>query len=242
MMLKCIVIEDEPPAMELITRFIEQTPFLNLAGRFFNALEGLRFVQEQPVDLIFLDIRMPDISGIELARILSASGGGKQPAIIFTTAFDQFAIEGYKLNVIDYLLKPFEYEEFFRAANKAVWFAKMLTGAQGAQAAAEECLYVKVEYQIVKVPYRDIVTIEGLKDYAVFYLNNPQRKLMSLVALKTLEDKLPADRFMRIHRSVIIAVDKITSLSKAAVHIGEQTYHVTGQYRAGFNRLADSWQ
>src|ERR1700741_3920739 len=112
MILNCIAIDDEPPALDLLTRFISQTPFLKLAGGFSNAIESLRFISENEVDLIFLDIQMPDLSGIELARILSGRNMGHTPAIIFTTAFDQFALEGYKLDVIDYLLKPFGYEEF----------------------------------------------------------------------------------------------------------------------------------
>lgn len=242
MTLRCIVIEDEPPAMELISRFIGQTPFLHLAGKYFNAIEGLHYVNEQEVDLIFLDIHMPDLSGIELARILAANGAGRQPAIIFTTAHDQFAIEGYKLDVIDYLLKPFEYDEFLRAVNKAVRLARPKQVVQEGHLQEEECLYLKVEYQTVKVPYKDIVRIEGLKDYARFYLVQPERTLLSLVTLKALEEKLPAGRFMRIHKSLIVCVDKITSLSRTAVYIGDQLFTVSDPYKENLARLLESWR
>ncbi len=120
MILNCIAIDDEPPALDLICRFINQTPFLNLAGSFSSGIEGLLFINEKPVDLIFLDIQMPDLSGIELAKILTGRSSAGSPAIIFTTAFDEFALEGFKLELTDYLLKPFGYEEFLRAANKAL--------------------------------------------------------------------------------------------------------------------------
>ena len=170
MILNCIAVDDEPPALDLICRFIGQTPFLKLTESFDNAIEALSFIGKNPVDLIFLDIQMPDLSGIELARILSNRNIQDAPAIIFTTAFDQFAVEGYKLNVIDYLLKPFGYNDFVRAATKAMKFAEITTKPEEASSSLEDYIYLKVEFQIVKIKCDKISHIEGLKDYAKVYL------------------------------------------------------------------------
>ena len=142
MTLNCIAVDDEPPALDLICRFINQTPFLTLTDSFSNAIESLRFINENNVDLIFLDIQMPDLSGIELARILSGRNMNNSPSIVFTTAFDQFALEGYKLDVVDYLLKPFGYEEFLRGATKALNLAKLKSNQAAAPSKDEDYIYL----------------------------------------------------------------------------------------------------
>lgn len=243
MTLTCIAIDDEPPALDLLCRFIGQTPFLKLAGSFSNAIESLRFISENEVDLIFLDIQMPDLSGIELARILSGRNMGYTPSIIFTTAFDQFALEGYKLDVVDYLLKPFGYEEFLRGANKAL----NLVSRKAVQpietiAKEEDYIYLKVEFQTVKIACSDITYIEGLKDYAKLHLINPERTILSLITLKALEEKLPKDKFMRIHKSTIVSLGKVSAVTKNAVYIGKLMFAVSDQYKDEFAGFAERWR
>ncbi|MCO5934004.1 response regulator transcription factor [Mucilaginibacter sp. RB4R14] len=242
MILNCIAVDDEPPALDLIRRFIGQTPFLKLTESFDNAIEALSFIGKNPVDLIFLDIQMPDLSGIELARILSNRNMQDAPAIIFTTAFDQFAVEGYKLNVIDYLLKPFGYEDFVRAATKAMKFAEITTKPEEASSSIDDYIYLKVEFQIVKIACDNISHIEGLKDYAKIYLIDSEKPVLSLITLKAIEDKLQKEKFMRIHRSTIISLDKVTSVTKNSVSIGTGTYNVSEQYKDDFARFYITWK
>lgn len=243
MTLTCIAIDDEPPALDLLCRFIGQTPFFKLAGSFSNAIESLRFISENEVDLVFLDIQMPDLSGIELARILSGRNMGHTPSIIFTTAFDQYALEGYKLDVVDYLLKPFGYEEFLRGANKALNLLSRKT-AQAAEPVVkeEDYIYLKVEFQTLKIACNDIAYIEGLKDYAKLHLINPERTILSLITLKALEEKLPKAQFMRIHKSTIVSLGKVSAVTKNAVYIGKQMFAVSDQYKDEFATFAEGWR
>jgi len=242
MILNCIAIDDEPPALDLLTRFISQTPFLKLAGGFSNAIEGLRFISENEVDLIFMDIQMPDLSGIELARILSGRKTQHTPLIIFTTAFDQFALEGYKLDVVDYLLKPFGYEEFMRGANKAVNLVQLQTRQPAQVAVEDDYIYLKVEFQTVKIPTNDIVYIEGLKDYAKIHLTEPAKPILSLITLKALEEKLPKNKFMRIHKSTIVSLDKVTSVTRNTVYIDKLMLPVSDAYRDAFAGFLERWR
>jgi two-component system response regulator LytT len=242
MILNCIAIDDEPPALNLLVRFIEQTSSLKLVGSASNAIEGLRIVSEQHIDLIFLDIQMPDLSGIELARILSARNVGQSPMIIFTTAFDQFALEGYKLDVVDYLLKPFGYEEFMRGANKALNLSRFKTNKTEPVNQEDEYIYVKVEYQTVKIACNNISYIEGLKDYAKIHMINTEKSILSLITLKALEEKLPKSRFMRIHRSFIISLDKVTSVTKNSIYIDKFMIPVSDQYKDVFSNFITNWK
>ncbi len=247
MILTCIAIDDEPPALSLLQRFIGQTPFLKLVGSFSNAIESLRFISENEVDLIFSDIQMPDLSGIELARILSGRNMNSKPSIIFTTAFDQFALEGYKLDVIDYLLKPFGYEDFLRGATKALNLSSRKASPTPAEPVAaavkeDEFIYLKVEFQTVKIACADITYVEGLKDYAKLHLINPERTILSLITLKSLEEKLPKDKFMRIHKSTIVSLGKVTAVTKNAVYIGKAMFPVSDQYKDEFAGFAEHWR
>src|SRR5690606_6231789 len=199
MILNCITIDDEPPALMLLENYINQTPFLKLKGSFTNAMDALKFMHENPVDLVFLDIQMADITGIELARMIAKRPDEKPIQIIFTTAFEQYALEGYKLDVLDYLLKPFVYEDFFRAANKALKQVKLLNeGLNSASSNEESFIYLNIQHQKVKVNTKDILYIEGFKDYAKIYLQNSTKPLMSIITLKSLEEQLPEGKFMRV--------------------------------------------
>jgi DNA-binding LytR/AlgR family response regulator len=242
MTLNCIAVDDEPPALDLICRFINQTPFLTLTDSFSNAIESLRFINENNVDLIFLDIQMPDLSGIELARILSGRNMNNSPSIVFTTAFDQFALEGYKLDVVDYLLKPFGYEEFLRGATKALNLAKLKSNQAEAPSKDEDYIYLKVEFQTVKIACSQITYIEGLKDYAKIHILNEEKSILSLITLKALEEKLPKGKFMRIHKSFIVSLEKITSVTRNSIYIGDTMLGVSEQYKEEFARFLHNWR
>ncbi len=246
MTLNCIAVDDEPLALGMIAAFIEQTPFLNLVGRYSSAVEALQGLHSQPVDLVFLDIQMPDLSGIELARVLDKGEYGIGPRIIFTTAFSQYALEGYKVDALDYLVKPFNYADFLKAASKAQAYASLLQKPAPEESATtasseEEYLFLKVEYQLVRIAFSSILYIEGLKDYVKVHLENEPKPVLSLTSLKALEEKLPAKRFMRIHRSYIVALDKITSVSRNKVQLGETNLSVSDQYKEPFNQFLSRW-
>lgn len=248
MILDCIAVDDEPLALGLVCKFIEQTPFLNLVGRYASALEALKAIHAQKIDVIFLDIQMPDLNGIELARVLDKSS--EKPRIIFTTAYNQFALEGYKVDALDYLLKPFNYEEFMRAAHKALAYGELLnkpatTTAAAAPAESEHAddnyLFLKVEYQLVRIALDDILYIEGLKDYVKVHLKGVEKAVLSLTSLKALEEKLPSRRFMRVHRSFIVSLDKITSMTKNSLQIGKMMIAVGDQYKEAFGQFLGKW-
>ncbi|HTI58347.1 LytTR family DNA-binding domain-containing protein [Mucilaginibacter sp.] len=246
MTINCIAVDDEPLALGLVCKFIEQTPFLNLVGRFPSALEALKAIHTQKIDLLFLDIQMPDLNGIELARVLGK--GPETPRVIFTTAYNQFALEGYKVDALDYLLKPFNYEEFLRAAQKAYNYAELLNKTTAApvvlaepEHADDEYLFLKVEYQLVRIALDDILYIEGLKDYVKVHLKGADKAILSLTSLKALEEKLPSKRFMRVHRSFIVALDKITSMTKNSLQIGKMMIAVGDQYKEAFGQFVGKW-
>jgi len=246
MILNCIAVDDEPLALGLVCSFIEKTPFLNLAGSFSSGVKALEMVHEQPIDLIFLDIQMPDLTGIQLARILDRQPGSAGPRVIFTTAFNNFALEGYKVDALDYLLKPFDYEEFLIAANKGRAYAELVNPATAAAvslAPAEdgEFIFLKVEYQLVRVAIKDIIYIEGLKDYVKVYLENTSKPILTLTSLKALEQKLSAKLFMRVHRSYIVALDKINSVTKNSLNISQLNIAIGEQYKEAFGDYLSKW-
>jgi len=252
MILNCIAVDDEPLALGLVASFIEQTPFLNLVGRFPSAIEALKAIHAQKIDVVFLDIQMPDLNGIELARVIDNSKGNK-PRIIFTTAYNQFALEGYRVDALDYLLKPFNYEEFLHAATKALTYSQLVekSNATVAPPAAattvpedrieDEYLFLKVEYQLVRIALSDILYIEGLKDYVKVWLQSVEKPILSLTSLKALEEKLPAKRFMRVHRSFIVSLDKINSITRNALQINKVNITVGDQYKEAFNEFLSKW-
>lgn len=246
-MLTCIAVDDEPLALGLVCAFIEQTPFLQLTGRYASAIEALRGLHDQAADLLFLDIQMPDLTGIELARVLDRGQNGPKTRIIFTTAYNQFALESYRVDALDYLVKPFNYEEFLRAAHKAKAYFDLIQAppvpavAAPPPAAEEEYLFLKVEYQLVRLAFRDILYIEGLKDYVKVHLQNQPKPILSLTSLKALEEKLPAHRFMRVHRSFIVALDQIKAITRNTVQIGDVSIAVSDQYKEAFQQFLNRW-
>lgn len=246
MILNCLAVDDEPLALDLVSKYIEQTPFLTLSGKYADALQALKAIHTQKIDLIFLDIQMPDLNGIELARVLEKGAG--RPRIIFTTAYNQFALEGYRVDALDYLLKPFNYGEFLHAANKALHYVELLRkpasnfpAANDNGLAENDYLFLKVEYQLVRIALDDILYIEGLKDYVKVQLKSAEKAILSLGSLKALEEKLPPNRFMRIHRSFIISLGKVTSMTKNSVHIDKKLISVGNQYKDAFWQFFEKW-
>lgn len=251
-----MAVDDEPLALGLVCAFIEKTPFLQLTGRYSSAVEALQGLMTAPIDVIFLDIQMPDLTGLELARVLERSNRGPgSTRIIFTTAFDQFALDGFRVDALDYLLKPFNYEEFLRAASKARQYFELVHRPEStaviiqptppaalAPETASEYLFLKVEYQLVRIAYTDILYVEGLKDYVkVYRQSDPSRPLLSLTSLKALEEKLPATRFMRVHRSFIVALDRLDAVTRNSVQIGSTTIPVSDQYKDVFSQFISRW-
>ncbi|GAB3727686.1 LytR/AlgR family response regulator transcription factor [Spirosoma lituiforme] len=253
MILSCIAVDDEPLALGLVCAFIEKTPFLQLAGRYSSAVEALQgLLSGPPVNVIFLDIQMPDLTGLELARVLERNNRGATiTRIVFTTAFDQFALDGFRVDALDYLLKPFNYEEFLRAASKARQYFDLVQRTEPAPAApllippaepADDYLFMKVEYQLVRIAHNDILYIEGLKDYVKVYRHSePDKPLLSLTSLKSLEEKLPASQFMRVHRSFIVALNRIGAFTKNSVQIGSTVIPVSDQYKDVFGQFIGRW-
>ncbi|BAV09891.1 two component transcriptional regulator, LytTR family [Filimonas lacunae] len=216
-MINSVIIDDEPLAAGILQDYIEKVPFLNLKATFTNALEAIQYIEQEDVDLLFLDIRMPDITGVDLLKNLK-----KRPAAIFTTAYQEYAIEGYSLNVVDYLLKPIPFTRFVSAATKAYDYINMVKSSRsGGYAAQQEFIFIKTEYKIVKVDLSDILYIEGLKDYSKIYLKDNSKPIFTLQNLKSFESKLPQDRFIRIHRSYIVSINKINVICKNRVMIAQ---------------------
>lgn len=246
MKISCVAIDDEPLALDLLTKFIEQTPFLSLQGRFSNAIEALSYINQQEVNLIFMDIQMPDLSGMELARILDGKKNSGTTRVIFCTAYHQFALEGYKVEALDYLLKPYSYEDFLTAATKAYqYFGRIGNLAQPSlpttPAASADYIFLKVEYQLVKVMLKDITHIEAYKDYVKVHLTSKNHPLLSLTSMKNMEELLPKDRFMRVHRSFIVSLDHIDSISKNVIHVGKQQIAVGDLYKEQFSEFVSRW-
>jgi DNA-binding LytR/AlgR family response regulator len=229
-----LAVDDEPMALSLIVAYIENTPFLHLAGRCASAQEAVQKMEEQTIDLLFLDIQMPRMTGLALATILA----GKGPRVIFTTAYDEYALQGFQVDALDYLLKPFSYEEFLKSAYKAKAYFELREKATGAQApppaerVEENCLFVKSEYSLIRVNLDDILYIEGVKDYVKIYAG--ERSILSLLSLKALDEKLPAHRFMRVHRSYIVALDKITVITNNHIVFEKMSIPVGSQYKDAF--------
>ena len=240
--LRCIAVDDEPLALGLVAAFVEKTPFLTLTGRFSSAVEALQIIHQEDIDIIFLDIQMPDLTGIELARVIEKSGT-PGPRIIFTTAFNQYALDGFKVDALDYLLKPFNYEEFLRAATRAKTYVELLQKASTANVieTKDEYLFLKVEYQLVRIAYDDILYTEGLKDYVKVHLKSDSKPILSLTSLKALEEKLPSSKFMRVHRSFIVNLDKIGAITRNTIQIGNTTIPVSDQYKETFSQFLSKW-
>jgi DNA-binding LytR/AlgR family response regulator len=226
--LTCIAIDDEPFALKLIASDIQKVPFLELKGTFSSPMDALVLMQQQPVDLLFLDIQMPVVTGTQFLRTIK-----NPPMVIFTTAYEQYALEGFELNVVDYLVKPVPFDRFLKAANKAYDLYKLKTSSAPKEPGF---FFVHAEYREIKIFFNEILYVEGLKDYVKIYMEKQQHPLLTRMNLKAIEAKLPQDEFARIHNSFIISLRKISSFQKSQVYIGSKEIPIGEKYAEEFRK------
>ena len=231
MLLSCYVVDDEPLALELMVSYVKKTPFLELCGVFDSSVAVANALRERPVDLLFCDIQMPEMSGVELSRTLPAD-----TRVIFTTAYDNYAVEGFRVNAIDYLLKPISYSDFLVAAEKALqWFTMRQSAASVAAAPnAAKTIFVKTEYRLQQIELAKVLYIEGLKDYVKIYVEGAAHPILSLMSLKSLESLLPSDSFIRVHRSYIVQPSKIAIIERNRIVFGKEYVPISDNYRQAF--------
>jgi two-component system, LytTR family, response regulator LytT len=233
-MITVIAIDDEPLALQLIVDYIQNTPDLMLAGQFENPLEAAQYISKNHIDIVFTDIQMPGLNGIEFTR--SMVNG---PVVIFTTAFDKYAIAGFKLDIADYLLKPFTYEEFLTSVHKAERMIRSITKPADEVLSNSEFLFLKSDYKIKRINFQSILYIEGLKEYVKVYTMHSDKPVLSLSSLKILEIKLPADKFMRVHRSFIVNLEKIDSIDRSRIVFGKKYIPIGDNYKDKFQEFLD---
>ena len=228
MMLSCAIVDDEPLALDLLETYVEKTPFLQIKGKYASAVEAMKGLQEQPVDLLFLDIQMPELDGLEFSHMVIP-----ETRIIFTTAFEQYALDSYRVNALDYLLKPISYRDFLEASNKALQWFELKNAADGTvdSAGDDEYIYVKSEYKLIQISLIVILYIEGLKDYVKIYVETVARPIMSLMSLKSLEERLPTSRFLRVHRSYIVQKSKIRLIDRGRIVFGKEYIPISDSYK-----------
>lgn len=233
MTLKCIAVDDEPLALQLLEDYVDKVPYLQLVATCSDAFEATAVLQQREIDLVFIDIQMPGLTGIQFIQSLT-----HKPMFILITAYEKFALEGYTLNVVDYLLKPIALTRFMQACNKALELYQLKHG-QG-QATSQEVagyFFVNVDYSLVKVMYQEVVWIEGLRDYVKIHLKPPAKPLMVRSTVKNMEEELPASKFLRIHKSYIVAIDSISSIRKNSIFIGDMELPVGETYRDSITQL-----
>lgn len=220
--LKCIAIDDEPLALKLIARYVHQFPELQLMHTFEDAISGVEYLKQGTTDLLFIDINMPDITGIDLVRSLE-----KKPIVIFITAYKNFAFEGFELEALDYILKPIDAKRFAKAVEKAIDYYKYKYA--GPEEQQDNSLYVYSEYRMVKIRLDEIEYIESMEDYIKIHVRN-EKTILTLMPLKKVLEKLPPEKFQRIHRSFIVAVDKIKSIHNRKVQLADVELPVSESY------------
>lgn len=230
--MKCVAIDDEPLALEVIERFVAKVPELELVATFTNPLEAVAKMREAEVDLLFLDIHMPDLTGLQLLQSLP-----KLPLIIFTTAYSQYATNSYDLDAVDYLLKPIPFDRFLKAVNKAFREQKSRSG-QDDGSSAEDYLFIKSDTRFFKVDYADILYVEGMRDYVA--VHTPKQKILTLMSMTKMMEKLPEDQFMRVHKSYIIAIRHIELIQHHRVTIHGREIPVSNSYREAFQNFVEN--
>ena len=233
--LRCFVVDDEPLAVKMLENFIERTPFLELAASYTDPVQALSDIRTQAPQLVFLDIQMPDLNGMELSRMIPAD-----TRIIFTTAFKQYAFESYEVSALDFLLKPIRYQKFLEAAEKARGWFSMKKAAEGAAAPApvqeKTAVFIKVDGALRKVELADILYVEGMKDYVMFRLASARDPLVTHLTMKAAEDLRPSQSFMRIHRSHIVNLSHVSSVTPSGdIKVGGALLHVSDAYRPAFD-------
>ncbi len=234
MKIRCIVIDDEPLAIEILESYIEKIPYVELVGRFSNAIEALQYLKSNKVDLMLLDIQMPELTGIQLMKVLD-----NPPQVIFTTAYDSYAIKSYELDAVDYLLKPIEFDRFLKAIEKS-W--KRIDRSQSVEVNNVEqsgpkdtFIFIKTEHRVQRVEISEILYIEGMKNY--LRVVTRADKFMTLQNFKSICELLPVNQFIRVHKSFVVAVDKIDSIERSRIKIGKQLIPIGDTYKKDFDQL-----
>lgn len=231
-MIRCLLVDDEKLALELMEDNVAKVPYLKLQGKCKNALEAMEFLRKESVDLIFLDIQMPGISGIQFLNSLT-----NPPMVIMVTAYENYALDGFNLDVVDYLVKPVAFERFLKAVNKAY---ELMSLRQQKDANTEtpikaqpeaDYLFVNADYSVVRINIPDVLYVEGLKDYVKIYLDGATKPVITRLSMQFMEDKLPADRFARVHKSFIVSLTRITAFKKTRVMLGDMEIPVSDNYK-----------
>ncbi len=231
MILKCAIVDDEPLAVELLASYVEKIPSMQLAGKYSSAIEAMKGMAKEAVDVAFLDIQMPEINGLELSKMIP-----EHTRIVFTTAFDQYALDGFRINALDYLLKPISYMDFLAACNKALqWFSLVRQQSSGAERDDDmKSIFVKSEYKLIQIRLDGIKYIEGLKDYVKIYTEESPKPVVSLINMKTMEEMLPSSRFIRVHRSFIVQKSKIREIERNRIVFGDVYIPIGDSYKQAF--------
>ena len=230
MKLKCALVDDEPLALGLLESYVRKTDFLTLEGSYSSAVQAMSQLGEHPVDLLFLDIQMPELNGLEYSRMVPPT-----TRIVFTTAFQQYALDGYRVNALDYLLKPISYSDFLQAANRALqWFERSEQSPK-----ERESIFVKSDYKLIRIELRHILYIEGLKDYIKIYEEGEPKPILSLMSMKAMEEMLPASRFIRVHRSFIVQKEKIRVIDRGRIVFGKSYIPISDSYKQAFQEFIE---
>ena len=232
-LISCIIVDDEPLAVKLLESFVTKTPDLRLLGSFTDSVEAINAIKEQKPDLLFLDIQMPDLNGMELAHMIPAN-----TRVIFTTAFKEYAFESYEVSALDFLLKPIRYNKFLSAVEKAKqWYER----EPADEDSKTQSLFIRVDGELRNITIDSITYVSGMKDYVMFYLDGESKPLITHLTMKAVEAMLPTDKFLRVHRSYIIAVDKIKKIDRNdCIYIGEEIIHVPEGYQAQFKEFIET--
>jgi len=235
-MIRVLAIDDEPLALQQLAKYIEKIPFLELVAECQSALEARAIMEEEMIDAVFVDINMPDLNGMDFVRSLAAP-----PLVVFTTAYSEYAVEGYKVNAVDYLLKPFGLDDFKRAANKVKAQYDLMNTATVSTVDEDDALFLKTEYKVVRIDVKSIRYVEGMSEYLRIYLDGQAKPLIVLLSMKKLEERLPSSTFMRVHRSYIINLKKIQEVNKNRVIMDADTYIPIGDmYKEAFGNYLNT--
>jgi DNA-binding LytR/AlgR family response regulator len=231
MIITCIIVDDEPLSLDLLEGYVEKTPFLKLEARCSSAIEAMDVMNKKKIDLVFLDIHMPDLNGLEFSRLIK-----DESRIIFITAYEEYALSGYKVEALDYLVKPVSYQEFLSAAGKAKKYFDLVY-QKSSENKTGDSIFIKSEYRIIQIKLEDIIYIEGEKDYVKIYLSQQPKPVMSLMSMKSLEDQLPASGFMRVHRSYIVNLTRIKTIERDRIIFGDVYIPISEKYKNEFQEF-----